>query len=357
MVFYIRKNKFTFLLLFVIFLLLAALAPFYLPNKFFFDAYTIVIDLYNEAGYIGSYPLSMTFYRITKLGSIPFPMVALIQFPILFFILYKIGIPAKFHVVTIKNVVTYLGMLMIAVFISMPSKEFITYIYTSSIVFLYKSETISFKKLLYLSMAILIIFGIMFRPYFVLIPVIAIGMYWITFIKLKNKTIMTVAYGLLIAIFLSLSYGLVKGEYFSASTREELNQLRLNAEASNTIILSPIPADTWYGESVGIIYGFFSVNVPLNGLKHILSPQVVGFIIWQLLLFWILLVRFSWCLKDRKKYIRELWILLIILSYFIIQGIFEPDLGSAVRHKIGMFPLIYYAFYYEDFRKKLSTAV
>ncbi len=120
------------------------------------------------------------------------------------------------------------------------------------------------------------------------------------------------------------------------------------------MIVSPVKTDTWYGETVGIVYGFFTVNVPLNGLKHIFSPQIIVFIIWQILLFYILFVRFSKCLKDRKKYRYELWILLILFSYFIVQGVFEPDLGTAIRHKIGIFPLIYFALYYEHFRKELQ---
>jgi cell division protein FtsW (lipid II flippase) len=83
------------------------------------------------------------------------------------------------------------------------------------------------------------------------------------------------------------------------------------------------------------------------------SPQIISFIIWQLLLFYILLVRLARCLKEKKNNKDELWILLILFSYFIVQGLFEPDLGSAVRHKIGVFPIIYYALYYDYFRKNI----
>lgn len=123
---------------------------------------------------------------------------------------------------------------------------------------------------------------------------------------------------------------------------------------ANSIITSPVKTDTWYGEVISVFYGFFTVNLPLNGLKHILSPQIIVFVIWQLLLFYILLVRFSKCLKERKKYKYELLIMFILFSFFILQGVFEPDLGSAIRHKTGIFPLIYFALYYEHFRKELQ---
>ncbi len=104
--------------------------------------------------------------------------------------------------------------------------------------------------------------------------------------------------------------------------------------------------------------GFMAVNVPIvEAIKHILSPQVLAFVLWQLLIFYILFVRFSRCLKNRKQYQFELWILLILFAYFIVQGIFEPDLGTSIRHKIGLFPLIYFALYYEHFRKDIQQSI
>jgi hypothetical protein len=31
--------------------------------------------------------------------------------------------------------------------------------------------------------------------------------------------------------------------------------------------------------------------------------------------------------------------LAVLFSYFIVQGVFEPDLGTAIRHKIGVFSI------------------
>lgn len=350
----IRKNKAGFLLLFTINLLVAVSAFYILPARFFNDATIIAFDKGNEIGYWGSYPLTILFYKVTGLRYLPFPLIALIQYPILIYILYKIGVPSNFDKINVKNILVYLGFFMIAVFMSMPSKEFITFLYLSLIVFLFNDNRIPFKKSLYLSMFLLTLFGALYRPYFVLIPIIAIVMYGVSFVNFKNKTVTTIFYGLIMAIFLSLSYGLFKGQYLSESSREVVNMDRLNSSDANSIIMSPIKPDTWYGETIGILYGFVSVNIPLNGLKHLLSPQIIAFIIWQLLLFYILLVRFSRHLKNREVNKKELWILLILFSYFIVQGVFEPDLGTAIRHKIGVFPLIYYALYYEYFRKELQ---
>jgi hypothetical protein len=348
-----HKNKAVYLLLFVFNLFVALVACYVLPKKFFYDAILIAFDKGNEIGFWGSYPLTILFYKITYLRYLPFPVIALIQYPILIYVLYKIDIPNNFHLITIKNLLVYLGFFMIALFMSMPSKEFITYLYISIIVFIFKSKGFSFKSSIIYSMLLLLLFGAFYRPYFLLIPIIVVGMYAISFVKFKNKTLTTLFYGICIAFFLSLSYGILKGQYLSESSREVVNLERLNSQDANSIIVSPIKPDTWYGEAVGIIYGFFTVNVPINGLKHLLSPQILAFVIWQLLLFYILLVRLARCLKKPKKENYELWLLLILFSYFIVQGVFEPDLGTAIRHKIGVFPLIYFALYYDNFREKL----
>jgi hypothetical protein len=350
----IKRNTAAFLLLALLNLVVAVTAFFILPQRFFYDALIIALDKGHEIGFMGSYPLTILFYKITGLRYLPFPIVGLIQFPILMYILYKIGIPSDFEKLSVKNMLVYLGLLMTAVFMSMPSKEFITYLFVAQIVFLYKNNQISFRASLFSSMLLLALFGVFYRPYFFLIPIIALVMYGVSMVNFRNKTLTTIFYGVLIVLFLSLSYGVVEGHYFSESSREVVNNSRLGSADANSSIVSPIKPDTWYGETVGIVYGFFSINIPINGLKHIFSPQIMVFVIWQLFLFYILLVRFSRCIAAREKYRYELWILLILFAFFIVQGVFEPDLGSAVRHKMGVFPLIYYALYYEHFRKELQ---
>lgn len=349
----IKRSTATFIVLFVLNLFVAVFSFYILPKRFFYDAVVIALDKGNEIGFFGSYPLTILFYKITGLRYLPFSIVGLIQFPILMYVLYKIGIPTDFEKLNIKNVLVYLGILMIAIFMSMPSKEFITYLFISLIVFLFLNEKDSFRKVLFTVFFLLAVFGIFYRPYFFLIPIIAVGMYGAILINFKNKTFAAIFYGLLTAIFLSLIYGIVEGQYFSQISREVVNSTRIGSADANSSILPPIKPDTWYGETIGIFYGFFSVNVPINGLKHIFSPQILVFIIWQLFLFYILIVRFSRCIESRSEHKNELWALVILFAFFIVQGVFEPDLGSAVRHKIGVFPLIYYALYYDHFRKKL----
>jgi hypothetical protein len=104
-------------------------------------------------------------------------------------------------------------------------------------------------------------------------PIFAIGMYLLSFIKFENKTVYYF-YGILIAIFLSLSHGAIKGEYISKQTRENYVVENINKKNINTAVVSPISQDTWYGEAFGIVYGFMGKCI-IKPVKHILSPQVL----------------------------------------------------------------------------------
>lgn len=351
----IKKNKAVFTGLFFYNLIIAFLTPYILPERYFNDTVIIVFDKGHEIGWLGSYPFAIMFYKLTGLRHLPFFLIALIQFPIVTYLLYKIGVPFNFHKLNVKNILVYIALLLLGIYMSMPTKEFITFLMFCTIPFIFQSNRKPLFKIIF-SLFLIACFSF-FRPYYLLMPILAVGMYLVSFIKFENKTFSTIFYGLLIAIFLSLSHGVIKGEYISKQTRENY-VTNANKNSINTAIVSPISQDTWYGEAFGIVYGFMAVNVPVvEAIKHILSPQVLAFVIWQLLIFYILFVRFSRCLKNRKQYQFELWTLLILFAYFIVQGIFEPDLGTSIRHKIGLFPLIYFALYYEDFRKDIRQSI
>ena len=349
----LQKNKLTFLLLFIGSIFIALIGEFVLPEKFFYDAKTIVFDYYNEAGFKGSYPIAMSFYKYTQLGKLPFNVVGVIQLFFYYFILYKIGVPKDFHILTIKNIVMYLAFFMVAIFIAMPSKEFITFIFISQIVFLFQSKKIGFDLALLYSFFILILFGIFFRSYFALIPFISIILYYFSNVKYPNRTLAILSVSIFIIVIFSGLHYIVKGDFFSDLARNLVNEIREGSADANSMIIPPLETTGFLSEFVNTIYSFFSVNFPIVEYKHLFSPRILLFIIWQILFTIIFIVRFSWAIKEPQKNKKVLWIFYFLISYFAIQSVFEPDLGSAIIHKIGVLPLIYYAFYYDSFFKKI----
>jgi len=241
---------------------------------------------------------------------------------------------------------------MLSIFVSMPSKEFITFLFLSIVIFLLQSDYSVYKKII-LSFLLFVSFGLLFRIYFVLIPILSSVMYFASKVKFKNKIISTLTFGIIISIFISLTYGMVKGNNMSEGSREFVNGYRKHSKEAESMIVSPVRTNTWYGESIGILCGFFSVNFPAyEGFKHILKPQVLAFVAWEFILIYILFARYKRALKNNEEKIIEIWAILFLFSFFIIQGVFEPDLGTATRHKIGFLPLIYFVLYYDYIGKK-----
>lgn len=105
----------------------------------------------------------------------------------------------------------------------------------------------------------------------------------------------------------------------SKLTRENYIVDNINRLNINSAIQSPISQDSWYGEAFGIVYGFMAVNVPvLEMIKHLLSPQIVAFVIWELLFF---LYPFCSVFKESKKQKRESnRILDVVTSHGLFYG-------------------------------------
>ncbi len=343
----LRINVLLFIAIAVVVTILGMLSQAYLPERFFYDAYTIALDRYNESGWIGSYPFSMSFYEITGLNSIDFSLVGLIQIPIIFIAISTLGIPKTFSKLTLRNFLAWISLLLIAFFVSYPSKEFINILYLALIAYALTRSTSLTKKML-ISSVLFFIFSWFFRPYYLLVPIIAACLYVVNFISIRNKPFSNILTGLVFAIFISLAYGVVKGDFMSSSSRESLNYERLEQKDQNadTMILSPLPTETVVGESISIFYGFLTVNFPVNALKFWYKPQVIVFLLFQIVLFIVLFRVYGKVLKN-KAYQHEQWILNLIFAYFILQGVFEPDLGSAIRHKIGVLPILWLAIYYD----------
>ena len=322
-------------------------SSYFLPEKYLYDAILIYNDPFTEKGLIGSYPVSMWFYSFFKLNKLSFSTIGFIQVLIIFILFYIQGVPKKFEKLYLSNTLSWASLIVISVYISIPSKEFINILFAFLIVFFLRKKLNNNFTHIALVLLLIILFGLWFRPYYGLIPFLAITSFVISKIKSKYKPVNIITASLLIAIFMSLSYGVVQGEYMSQGSREALNQKRINEPDSQTLIFSPIKTNSAFGESIGILYGYFSVNIPFEGLKFINKPHVILFVIWQLLLFLILFINYNRCLNQcRDNYNSKIWLFHIIFSYFIIQGIFEPDLGSSIRHKLGILPLIYEAMFY-----------
>lgn len=333
-------------------LIIATTAIFILPERFFYDTVIFIQDPYHEIGFKGSYPLTISFYKYTGLKYLHFSIIGFLQYTICFLILLKAGIPDKFYLANFKNVVIYLAIILLGVFLSMPSKEFITYLFIAVITFLFYKKKYPLTRTIVISVVLFVVFSYWYRPYFVLIPIIAVTVHLLSRLNLSKHSFRVFFYGLGITVFLFLSAGIVKGTYFQMEKGTYNVERIANGEPANSAVIPPIVENTWYAEVVGIFHGFLKINFPVTDMYRLGSPQIFAFVIWQLILLVVLIRKIDVLSKNKNENIYGLWLCYITVAYFIVQGVFEPDLGSAIRHKIGVLPLIYCSLYYNQLYKK-----
>ena len=348
----ITKSKFIFFSFAFLGLIIAISSSFILPKKYFSDALTIIHNPWNLSGIIGGFQFSIFFYSITGMRWMPFPLVALIQYPILIYILTKIGIPSNFDKAKMTNIIMYFSFFVIGIYISMQTKEFISFIFCAFLVFIIRNKKDILKNRIIICSS-LILFAMIFRTYFYAILILCISFSVLSFLKFKFNTFLIIIFGLLVIILISFVHNIGNKGYMSDKTRTELNEERLDdpkiKEESRSAIIPPLPTNTWYGEVVSILYGFMVVNIPITSIFST-SPQIIIFAIWQLGLFFCLSLKFDQILRAKKNN-NISWACYITFSFFIVQGLFEPDLGSSIRHKAGIFPLIYFILFYDDKEK------
>lgn len=343
---YINKSNFYYILLLTCCFIIVVFAPMLLPARFYYDSKTILTNPYNLKGLKGSYEFSIWFYKFSGLSKLPYFLIGIIQFSISSYLIYKIIPPKNYHKITLKLFLIWCLYIVLAIFMATPTKEFITFVYFSLIVLILiknKSTKINFVKICLM----VLFYSYFFRDYFILVLFTSFALFFLMKIKISNRNVLFLIYGLLIVIGISVFYGFVKGKYISEITREPLNSRRTTD--NNSAIQSPVKTDTWYGESIGILNGFISVNYPVNAFAR-LSPPILFFATFQLLLMFYLIKKLEvFVISDTNNL--HIWFFYFCFSYFFVQALFEPDLGSSIRHKIGVFPLLYYMFNYEYFKK------
>lgn len=343
-----KENK-QYYSIWIVTLLLGITSSLYLPEKFFYDSKMILeIPYVFDNWFKGSYPFTANFYHTLGFSLLPLSWIGFLQITILFFLVLLVIKPKEFTLNKIENVVIVSNVFLLGIFLGQPSKEFIAFIVMFLLLLIIKRESISLLYRCIVSCIILMITAVLFRPYYVFLPFLVFGMYLTLFLFKKNKFLWIVLSGVGMLIVVSLILYGIKGEYLTELYREQINDARRGAEYSNSIITSPLRPITFLNEIFSIVYGIVSVNVPIEGFKHILKPQIVVFVIWQLLFFYFFSKKMIVVIKNKTMESKELLICLFLFSYFILQGVFEPDLGSAVRHKIGVIPFILYIYFYEE---------
>lgn len=346
----INRKNILFFLVWAMTLLIAITSLLFLPEKFFYDSNEILRTSYSVGNWLkGSYPFTSNFYYIIGLSYLPFSVIGFFQIALLFVLTIFIVVPKKFTLLHLEDIIVAFSILLLGVFFRSTIKEFIAFLIMYLILIIIRKYEYNFLYRCGLSSVILIVVAVLFRPYYVLLPFLVLGMYFTLLIVRKQRVPWVILSGISMLIVVSLIVYSLKGEYLTELYREQVNDPRRGEEYANSIISSPLRPNTFFKEIFSILYGIVSVNLPIEGFRHITKPQIIIFVLWQLFFISLFLKALIKYIENFMQNKERVLILLFLLSFFIVQGVFEPDLGSAIRHKIGIFPFIYYIFIYEKY--------
>ena len=186
-----------------------------------------------------------------------------------------------------------------------------------------------------LSPIFLIIGGILFRPYLIVQGIIFIGLKF--YLKRKNKVLWVILILILIVIF-SLKFPKIVN--LVLGVREKVNLHRLESPDARTIISDWLDKDgmifLYINYFINTLRLLFPVELLVKGIKYF--PYIV-FQIWFTKKLW------NW------KNIKEDKVILLY-SFILIGGIFEPDFGSFLRHTVPYFIIIQNILFNESLRGK-----
>ena len=282
-----------------------------LPKKYFYDSYSIIeaIKLQDYSHFGTSYRVTAKFFSIFNFDKLRGYNIVLYLISLIFFIpyLYK-NYSSKFYLTFFNIVFLFLA----SIYLIRPGKEILQLFI---VILCYQFEK--------LSPLFLIIGGILFRRYLIVQGIIFIGVKF--YLKRKSKVLWGILILVLIVIF---SFRFPKIINLVLGVREKVNLHRLESPDAKTIIIDWIDKD-------GII--FLYLNYFINILRLLLPIELLiksikyfPYVIFQI---WFSKKLWNWGIIKNDKVI-------LLYSFILISGVFEPDFGSFLRHTVPYFIII-----------------
>lgn len=294
-----------------------------LPEKYFYDSYSIIdaIKFQDYSHFDTSYRVTAKIFSIFNFNKLKSYNMTLYFIFLLYFIpyLYK-NYSSKFYLTFFNIVFLFLA----SIYLIRPGKEMLQLFI---IMLCYQ-----FDKL---SPLFLMIGGMLFRPYLIIQGIIFIGLKF--YLKRKNKVLWGILILILIVIF-SLRFPKIVNSVLGI--RERVNLNRLESPDAKTIISDWLDKDgiifLYLNYSINTLRLLFPIELLVKGIKYF--PYVV-FQIWLTKKLW------NWkSIKNDK--------VILLYSFILISGVFEPDFGSFLRHTVPYFIIIQNILFDESLRGK-----
>lgn len=232
-----------------------------------------------------------------------------------------------------------------AIFLAQPSKDQFSLLVSIVIFRCIRSE--KKRKNIYIIIALLA-YAFLFRSYYVII----LALYY--FIKLLNKSKKYTSLFLIMVLFVLIYYLFNNTSYLDSLINvRPLSESQLQ-EKTNTLIQNIIPYS--YGEKnfvyyiINYIINLFRIIFPVETLWKSFTRGIL-FVPIQLFVIYIL---FKYIKILKYKFAEHNVIsniIIYVISFILVQALFEPDFGSVFRHSMNLMPFYLYLYFSIDYAK------
>lgn len=196
----------------------------------------------------------------------------------------------------------------------------------------------NYKNMKFVLSTLFLLYALFFRTYWLLIILVT----WILYFAYKKSRFKVYNYiELILALYLSLgiSYKIFMGRFIS-DVKTIVNLGRLYSPDAKTMIFNPIINRNLFTDFLNNLYSLVNLIIPIDGIQ---SPNEIVYYLWL----WTLIIYLYKHFTKINKFI-----FFNIISFILIQALFEPDMGSALRHQIYLPYIIFTASNFVDYGLK-----
>lgn len=304
-----------------------------LPSKYFVDNKTIqmVISLLNNGIHFGitnGFANTARIYLFTGLGNLSSVQSGLITYSVWFLLLYFSV--RSLQISKFAYIMVLAWNLISAVYIGQYTKEFLA----SLVVFLFFKLIKQHSNVsVFISFVILSSYAFFDRTYWFIIVSLSLLLYSTRNFSLFKKYIFRI-----IGTFIPFVLYDHSGHYIT-SVRTRINYSIASTTGSNTMIHNFMHNTSFFTDYLNWVVTLFKFFIPYT-LIYPFNPEHLLFAVLNVSSLVLIIFKYTQirnCCTRVDKYLFY-W----IISFVLVQGMFEPDFGSYVKHQVVFIPLFFY---------------
>lgn len=324
---------FIFIFIFIFLVSYSCLKYQVLPLRFFFDTHNIIAHIMFDSSFDkgDSYSNTASFYKFFGIRHNNFLFDIFSAF-ILIKVYFDLLIRDKASITLFELFLFFVYLFLSITYLTMLSKDFLVFLIL--IPFYYYGGKKIYRLIPFVILAIL--YGVYFRAYWLLVMFVFFIIYMGTKIVTCKKLFFICC---LVLLFLTITFNYilhVDVNYY----RELVNLERIeNGDDNAATMINPIiDSSNILFQYINIVLVWLSLIIPIPiFLKFSPYYFFIAFIISALTFKIIKKIKY-----DNFFTLKERTFISLIVSFILIQSIFEPDYGSFVRHLSPFYPIIFY---------------